>query len=370
MDSRIYIFGAHSRGRTLAKYLCSLYSNLIIEAFLYDNDEKNPALLEEAPVIFLDDMISLHTENAVYIGTRGVYHEAITKKLWDIGFTKIYPVTVELDLKLRNRYLKKYYVDTGRTFTKIEELSVDNSLLWRKERIKQNISEEYAKIYVARSVNDRLLKKDYELAPYERAIQVGAILTEIRLEKNILTDHIGDHISGKNRQFCELTGLYWIWKNTGEEIIGLAHYRRHFILPKDWIERMLYYQIDAILPVPLYVSPSIEGNFKERHEGKIWDCMMQYLGRYDREMYGEAEEFFKGNLYSPCNMLIVHRQVLNELCQWLFPILFYVAECEGYKEDPYLNRYPGFISERLITLFLEKNRKKYNLIYADKNFLP
>ena len=33
----------------------------------------------------------------------------------------------------------------------------------------------------------------------------------------------GDHISSKNPNYCELTGLYWAWKNLDCEYIGLCH---------------------------------------------------------------------------------------------------------------------------------------------------
>ena len=45
-------------------------------------------------------------------------------------------------------------------------------------------------------------------------------------------DNEGDNISIKNPYFCELTGLYWAWKNLDAEYIGLSHYRRHFASKK------------------------------------------------------------------------------------------------------------------------------------------
>ena len=387
MKKKIYIFGAHSRAQTLATYMCYLDKDIHIEAYFYDNDEENPERIGEVPVFRLNkhtdiNALNLSLDYPIYLGTRGVFHERITEVLKRIGFKVIKPVTVEMDLTLRNQYLEKYYTSIGREFIKLDKLKglpsstsanaglINSSLTNINFGLTNEIS---ASIYVVKSPFDKPLQQEYSLASYERQIYAGAVFAENSpdlLPENALRDDTGDNISAKNKQFCELTALYWLWKHAGEDIIGLAHYRRHFLLPQDWKERMLNNQINVILPTPLYVAPSVEENFKSRHDPSDWEFMMQYLKNNHPEDFQSANKFFKGNLYSPCNMFVMKREVLDALCTWLFPILFQVANHGGQKEDSYLNRYPGFISERLISLFFEINRSRFNLVYADKNFLP
>ncbi len=235
---------------------------------------------------------------------------------------------------------------------------------WRDETVQKT-----AKIYVARSVSDVPLKAGYMLGRDEAVLQVGAALTDRRIAEDVLTDCGGENISARNRQYCELTGLYWVWKNAEEDYVGLAHYRRHFLLPEDWLERAVANGVDAILPVPLYVAPSIAENYRQRHDASDWDYLMEYFAARLPEEYDAAVKVFDGNLYSPCNMLIAHKEVVERLCAWLFPIVDAVAEHGGHKSDSYRNRYPGFISERLITFFFEEHRREYNIVYANKNFL-
>ncbi len=349
MERNIYIVGAHSRAQTLGVYLTKTEPGIRITAYLYDNDESNPDSIEGIPVIRFDETTSLVTGYPVYLGTRGVYHADLTRKLEQMGMKEIIPVTPRLDMELRNRFLTLYYAERGRRYDKFDNISGS------------------ACIYVVRSVLDKPLQSGYRLSVFQREIQAGAALTQERVCG--LTDDTGENISGRNRQFCELTVLYWIWKNAGQDIVGLEHYRRHFLLQDDWYHKMKDSHVDVILPTPLYVAPSLAQNYRDRHAAADWDFMMDHLQLICPGDYKEAVSFFDNNLYSPCNMFIMKKEVLDELCTWMFPILFVCAEHGGERSDVYQNRYPGFLAERLMSFFFEKNRERYKVVYADKNFL-
>ena len=79
-----------------------------------------------------------------------------------------------------------------------------------------------------------------------------------------LSDNTGENISQKNKNYCELTGMYWIWKNTNDEYKGMVHYRRYFsnslrkkyILKESTIKNILK-KYDVILPFSVSMNNSL-----------------------------------------------------------------------------------------------------------------
>lgn len=360
-SEKIYIFGANSRAKTLKGYFDFLFPEIRIISFLVDSMEENENSIDGISVCMLEKAEKLDVSAPVFIATKGIYHAEISSRLVNSGMQRIIPVTVEIDNDLRNEYVKKYYNLQNRKFIKINDIA-------EKENSAKEKTDCSGKIFMAKSIYDKPLSREPEIPSYIEPIQVGAALTEKRLAQDILVDSIGDNISEKNRQYSELTALYWIWKHVDEDVIGLCHYRRHFVLPTDWLAVMQQNNVDVVLPVPTCIFPNIQENYKERHDASDWEYLMKYLEEKYPADYEEAKKLFAGNLYFPCNMFIMKKDILNKLCSWMFPILFAVESHGGEKADTYQNRYLGFVSERLITLFFVRRQKQYKLVYADKTF--
>ena len=68
-------------------------------------------------------------------------------------------------------------------------------------------------------------------------------------------------------------------------------------------------------------------------------------------------------------MVIFKKNVMEDFYSWLFPILFAVEDKTAVISDKYQNRYPGFMSERLMSFFFYDRRDKYRVVYSDKTFL-
>lgn len=207
-----------------------------------------------------------------------------------------------------------------------------------------------------------VLKYDY-ITP----IQVGKALNDLCVEN--VTDDTGDNISEKNKTYCELTALYWIWKNTHEKYVGLYHYRRRLDIQKQNILKILNYS-DVILPKKKKFKISIKEQYIREHSLEDWNILMEELKQLYPEYFDFAEKIFDKNEIYRFNMFIMKKNMFDEYCQWLFPLLEKVDKrIDVEKKDSYQIRYAGFMSERLFTLYIAYNQfKTYeaDVIFGEK----
>lgn len=186
-------------------------------------------------------------------------------------------------------------------------------------------------------------------------LQVGAA---VHPSLPYVGDNTGDHISHKNATYCELTGLYWVWRNTADDYKGLVHYRR-FFLRRDRLLRQgdildLLGRYDVILPRP---EPLRESAWQEfcLHSGFAHDLELtrQAVARVDAAMLPAFDGVMAGGYLHLYNMLIAPAEEFDAYCAWLFAVLAQVeqaANLDGY--TPYQRRLFGFLGERLLNVWV------------------
>ena len=189
-------------------------------------------------------------------------------------------------------------------------------------------------------------------------------------------DDIGDNISCLNPSFCELTGLYWAWKNLKDDYIGLAHYRRHFcakIKSKNPVENVLTQKeaddlletYDVIVPQKRrYYIESLYSHYKHTHYASQLDETRKIIERLHPNYVNDYDCVVKRRWGYMFNMMIMRKTLLDEYCTWLFSILFELKERveSGRVKDSvnlssFQGRFYGRISEILFNVWLEYQLK-------------
>lgn len=185
-------------------------------------------------------------------------------------------------------------------------------------------------------------------------------------------DNTGENISTKNPNYCELTGLYWAWKNLKTDYIGLCHYRRYFgksIHTKD-IEKKkdaifhrpdyeaLLAKYDVILPKKrCYYIETVRSQYEHAHYKEDLDEVERIIA----EKYPSYSDAFRKvmnrrSLYS-LNMFVMKKSLFDAYAAWIFTILFAAEKkIDLTDRSEYQARAYGFLAERLFNVWLEKKQ--------------
>ena len=198
---------------------------------------------------------------------------------------------------------------------------------------------------------------DTKLPDNYKTIVVNSQINKI---KGDLYDCNGDNISEKNYAYCELTAIYYIWKNNvnNDDYIGIDHYRRFLIkddayLRKNDIE-WIFKNYDVILPEKIHFIRNISNQYintcgykndLNEVEKAIKKLHPEYLEAYKKIMRGHEMYAY--------NMFVFKYDIYRDYCKWLFSVLFEVENnIDAYSRKGYFRRVFGFIAERLLNVYV------------------
>lgn len=216
-------------------------------------------------------------------------------------------------------------------------------------------------ILVACHKQDPDIRKDEIYHP----IHVGKAL-HLEADLGFQGDNTGDNISDKNPAYCELTALYWSWKNINDaDFKGLAHYRRYFGISNEKLKEYLD-KYDVILPKPVKQASNNFFNlvtFVGMEDSYIF--LDTVLDLHPEMKEAAIDYFFNSNKYSVFNMLVARKEIFDEYCNFLFEVIE-VTEKRIKKIDNYtrINRRIGYLAEAVMGMWFLHNKDKYKIKYV------
>ena len=362
-SKNIIVYGAGSISAVALRCLQSKVYDIKVLCCAVSRAGGNPMSIEGVPVYPIAQLKRYAKDSLALVAVMDVYFDSIMATLQRYGFKRVIPLTFESCNwnDIRANYVMRYYECQG-----IPYLCLSDEL----QRVRETgviICPKNVQVYMACCHVDRPLKNPPESRPsYILPLQVGKCFTEQSVAE--LHDDMGENISAKNKQYCELTALYWIWKNATAKYVGLCHYRRWFDISQEEAGYLSGSDVDVVLTTPILNFPDVKTVYFRDHEEHDWQVMMDVLQEFAPEYYETACASFSGIYYYPYNMLIAKKEIFDAYCNWLFPLLEKIEERCSEKRDIYQNRYMGFLAERLLSLYFVQNRRKYRIYHVAKKF--
>ena len=190
-------------------------------------------------------------------------------------------------------------------------------------------------------------------------------------EPGKLSDSTGNNIAGYNDRINELTGLYWIWKNTNSEYVGMSHYRRFFgdngkRLSSERVEQILCaddFDIIVSSPVNITWASCICENITKAVGWQLSSTGFSVFGDLISERQHDylntyCTVMFEKSMHV-CSMFVTSRKIMDEYCRWLFSFLPDAADrIDVTGCDTTHRRVAGYFGEALLNVWLKKQDLK------------
>ena len=186
-----------------------------------------------------------------------------------------------------------------------------------------------------------------------------------------LRDNVGDNISHKNKNYCELTALYWIMKNVQlPEYVGFNFYSRIFDFTEAELSYILSAGINAIVPEPELLSPlHFLTKVALRNSDPVEDILERAISKTHPSYLGTYRAILKEAIVVPSNIFILQRDIFNDYSKWLFEVLteYETMLIESGSDIP--PRHVGYVAERLQSIWFLKNSSELDILFAKRKFL-
>lgn len=199
-------------------------------------------------------------------------------------------------------------------------------------------------------------------------------------------DDTDEHISDKNPFFCELTGVYWAWKNLNADYIGLIHYRR-FFSTKDMFSRrnqpltQLYLtseelnnildDYDIVVPKKRnYYIETLYSHYANTLHSEHLDVTREIIAEKYTEYLDDFDSVMKQRSAHMFNMFVMSKDLVDHYCNWLFDILFELEKrIPADKYSAFHARFYGRVSELLFNVWLKNCSKQKTLKIKELPFV-
>lgn len=375
LENSFCIYGAGIVATSIYKAIKTIYHKkpqffLVSDAAEGKSDE-NPMEIDSIPVFRLSSSVFFRP-NKYLLAVPEVHHPAIVQSLSLLGVKEedIVPITNRIENQIMEEYYCFLYPEgTVQTVISADMERKSRSHAYMEERKRFQKAE--IQVFQAKCHVDKPLQSKTEIPGYIVPIQVGTVFSDKKIAD--IQDNVGENISEKNRNYCELTATYYAWKNSKAAYKGLCHYRRVFDITEKQMQSLLArdQEWDVILPYPSVHYPDISTQHTRYISGNDWQAMQQalreaapdYLETYAKAVSAGEQYFFN------FNMLIAKAEVFDDYCDFLFRVLERVEKMTMPKGCERADRFAGYMGENLTTIYFLKNRDRLKIVYAGKLWL-
>lgn len=308
------------------------------ECFIVSSPNGNPAEIDGIPVCVLD---AVTKDRLILVGVSSLLQEEICTTLREKSYGNVFVLTDHEEFLL----MSEYFTSLGR-FPVLEP------------GVKHPPAE--LALYEVGNHRDKPLQRHPKLRPFEHAIQAGAALTDRRIAP--LRDNTGENISAKNKQYCEMSAAYWVWKNTHSAWKGIEHYRRHLLVNPEQLSD----EIDAVLPLPYLAYPNILAQFQRFVSQDVLDALLLALRTLHPEEYDAYWDILNGQLQYTYNIICAKERVFSDYCTWFFELTEYMETLTERVPEIGTTRALGYVAEVLTNLYFMSRQDILHIRHGEK----